>query len=116
MAQAPDDPPLRFRAHIFFCMNARSPDDPRGCCVAKGSALLRDHMKTRAKALGLKDVRINQAGCLDACAQGPALVVYPEGVWYRCDSKADADEILIRHIRDGGRVERLLLDVKAAKD
>jgi (2Fe-2S) ferredoxin len=27
-------------------------------------------------------VRINQAGCLDRCEEGPVVVVYPQGTWY----------------------------------
>ena len=37
------------------------------------------------------------------------MVVYPEGVWYRYGNEADIDEILEVHVRDGGRVERLML-------
>ena len=55
---------------------------------------LRDYMKDKAKAMGLKGVRINAAGCLDRCELGPNLVIYPEGVWYHFDTKADIDEIL----------------------
>jgi len=37
------------------------------------------------------------------------MVVYPEGVWYRCESMADADRILEEHIKKGGRVKDLML-------
>lgn len=66
-------------------------------------------MKDQAKKLGLGDVRINLSGCLDRCELGPNMVVYPDGVWYHYTSRADVDEILARHVRDGGRVERLML-------
>lgn len=66
-------------------------------------------MKARAKELGLQGVRINSAGCLDRCELGPTLVVYPEGVWYTVQTPRDIDEVLETHLRDGGRVERLIL-------
>ena len=66
-------------------------------------------MKSRAKALGLKNVRINTAGCLDRCELGPTLVIYPEGIWYRVPTKEDVDEVLDTHLVKGGRVERLML-------
>jgi (2Fe-2S) ferredoxin len=66
-------------------------------------------MKSRAKEMGLDGIRINAAGCLDRCELGPTVVIYPEGVWYRCESTEDIDEILTRHVRDGGRVPRLML-------
>ena len=72
---------------------------------------LRDHLKAKVKQAGLKGVRVNNAGCLDRCALGPVLVVYPEGVWYGADSTADIDEIVDVHLGQGGRVERLLLGV-----
>ena len=37
------------------------------------------------------------------------MVIYPEGVWYRYDTEADLKEILETHVRDGGRVTRLML-------
>jgi (2Fe-2S) ferredoxin len=67
-------------------------------------------MKKKATGLGLgKDVRINNAGCLDRCELGPVLVIYPEGVWYNVTSKADVDEVLRTHLVEGKRVERLML-------
>jgi len=39
-------------------------------------------------------------------------VIYPEGIWYRADNYADIDEILTVHVRDRGRVRRLMLTEK----
>jgi (2Fe-2S) ferredoxin len=36
-------------------------------------------------------------------------VIYPEGVWYHYENNQDIDEILEVHVKNGGRVERLLL-------
>lgn len=74
-----------------------------------GSEKLRNYMKARAKELGLPGVRVNMAGCLDRCELGPCLVIYPEGVWYRIENEADVDAVLEQHVRDGGRVQRLML-------
>ena len=70
---------------------------------------MRDYMKVRVKEMGLKRVRVNLAGCLDRCELGPCVVIYPEGVWYRIESRSDVDTILERHLRDGGRADALLL-------
>jgi (2Fe-2S) ferredoxin len=109
-----DDPPLYFQAHLFVCCNRRADDHPRGSCAARGSEKLRDYMKARAKELGLPSVRVNTAMCLDRCEQGPCLVIYPEGVWYRITSTAEIDAILEQHVRDGGRVPALLLPPETA--
>jgi (2Fe-2S) ferredoxin len=52
-------------------------------------------------------VRINKAGCLERCEEGPALVIYPEGVWYTYVDTEDIDEIIDVHIVGGKIVERL---------
>ena len=110
----------RFQHHIFFCENQRSDDDPRGSCCARGAEALRAHAKARCHALGLKgQVRVNGAGCLDACASGPVVVVYgaadaPEGVWYTAHTIADVDAIIDEHLVGNVPVERLRL-VEVAK-
>lgn len=108
-ARRGDDPALYFDSHVFVCTNRRPDGHPRGSCAEKGSEALRDYAKARAKALGLKRVRINAAGCLDRCEHGPCLLIYPEGVWYRVDSEAAVDAVLQTHLRDGERAEALRL-------
>jgi (2Fe-2S) ferredoxin len=104
-----NDPPLYYRSHVFVCCNRRPDGHPRGSCAAKGSEKLRDYMKARAKELGLPATRINSSLCLDRCELGPCVVVYPEGVWYRVSSPAEADAVLEQHVRDGRRVFPLML-------
>ena len=103
------DPPLYFQAHVFVCCNRRPDGHKRGSCAARGSEGLRDYMKARAKELGLTGVRVNMAGCLDRCEFGPTLVIYPEGIWYKIETNADIDEVLEAHLRQEGRVARLML-------
>ena len=105
----PEDPPPYYEAHVFVCCNRRPDGHRRGSCAEKGSEGLRDYMKARAKELGLSGVRINMAGCLDRCEFGPTVVVYPEGVWYKIETKDDVDEVLAAHLVAGGRVPRLML-------
>ena len=93
-------PPLE--RHVFVCENLREPADARGCCAAKGAAEVRSRLRVLTKDAGLKGrVRINTAGCLDQCAHGVVIVVYPEGVWYGAVTVADVDEIFNRHVLGG---------------
>jgi len=108
------DPDLYYRAHIFCCTNQRPEGHKRGCCASKGAEHLRNYMKKRAKEMGLPDIRVNNAGCLDRCELGPCIVVYPEGVWYAPRNESDVDEILTVHLQNGGRVERLVLPARDA--
>jgi (2Fe-2S) ferredoxin len=103
------DPVPYFSTHVFVCCNRRPDGHERGCCASKGSEKIRDYMKARVKELGIKNVRVNQAGCLDRCELGPCAVFYPEGVWYRLDSFAAVDEVLEKHLQEGGRAAELML-------
>lgn len=102
-----------YRHHVFFCTNQREPDAAgvaRPCCAAKNASSLRDYAKKKVKALGLSgagQVRVNNAGCLDRCEEGPCVVVYPEGIWYTYIDEHDVDEIVESHLRNGQPVERL---------
>lgn len=103
----------RFQKHIFICNNQRKPDDARGCCASRGSLDLLDHAKGRVHDLGLKGkVRINKAGCLDACQHGPAMVIYPDDVWYSPKTAEDMEEILREHVQNDRVVDRLVIPFK----
>lgn len=106
-----DSPSAFYQHHVFFCCNRRPPGE-RTCCAEKGAAAVRDYAKQRVKALGLAGegkTRINQAGCLDRCEQGPCVVIYPQGIWYRYESQADIDEIIDSHLQRNQPVERLMI-------
>lgn len=94
-----------FKHHVFFCTNQRPNGDP--CCNDHGAEALWAYAKEKAQAAGLKDVRINKAGCLGRCDQGPVAVVYPEGTWYTFVDKDDIDEIVSSHLAAGKVVDRL---------
>lgn len=97
--------------HLFICENQRAEGNPKGCCASKGSREIRERLKAGAHSAGLKGrVRVNSAGCLDQCAHGPTIVVYPEAVWYGGVRLEDVDEILQRHLIEGEPVERLRTD------
>jgi (2Fe-2S) ferredoxin len=97
-----------YRHHVFFCCNQR--DEGRACCNDHGAQAIRDYAKDKIKSLGLAGtgkVRVNMAGCLDRCDEGPVMVVYPEAVWYTYVDREDIDEIVSEHLQNGRVVERL---------
>ena len=101
--------PLFYTTHVFCCVNERPPKHRRGCCSDKQGQLLCDYMCRRTMALGLREIRINHAGCLNRCEMGPVMVIYPEGIWYTFSNEEDIDEIVRSHIMRGKVVERLQL-------
>lgn len=100
----------RYRRHVFVCINERPPGHPKGCCLEKGSAAIRDALKAELHKRGLSAaVRANNSGCLDACAFGPSMVIYPEGIWYGGVKKEDVPEIVEQTILRGVIIPRLLI-------
>ena len=100
-----------FQYHVFFCTNQRA--DGESCCANFNASAMRDYTKQRCKALGLNGagkVRINNAGCLDRCAAGPVLVVYPDALWYSYVDETDLNEIIESHLQNGKPVKRLMVE------
>jgi (2Fe-2S) ferredoxin len=97
-----------YQRHMFFCVNQR--EQGEACCNNHCAQETRDYAKKRVKALGLHGagkVRVNNAGCMDRCEQGPVVVIYPDAVWYTYKNKNDVDEIIQEHLIHGRIVERL---------
>ena len=97
-----------YKQHVFFCMNTR--EDGRPCCMDRGAQAAQEPAKKRIKQLDLNGqgkIRINKAGCLDRCEEGPVMVVYPQGTWYTFVDTSDIDEIIDSHLIGGKVVERL---------
>jgi NADH:ubiquinone oxidoreductase subunit E len=68
------------KRHVFFCTH--------GDCAPKeiGEASWK-YLKKRLREVGLSDVEggvlRTRADCLRICREGPIMLVYPEGTWYR---------------------------------
>lgn len=61
-------------------------------------------------------MRAQRTGCLEACEMGPALVIYPEGVFYSNVELSDVEEIVSEHLENDRIVERLVMDFKKLKE
>ena len=101
---------MSHKYHVFVCVTSRPPGHPRGCCTSKGGGqAMFDQMMQRFQRgmLWEKGVSLAQSSCLGFCGDGPLMVVYPDGVWYRPAEAADYDEIVESHLKGGVVVERL---------
>lgn len=99
-----------YRRHIFFCTNVRDEGAARPSCGRCGSAEMRAYVKQRIAELDLAGpdgVRVNTAGCMDRCEEGPVAVIYPEATWYSYVDEQDLDEIIDEHLVNGRPVDRL---------
>lgn len=80
------------------------------CCQQFDALEKRKEVKQYAKELGLTGqgkLRINTAGCLDRCDEGPIAVVYPDDVWYCYETVEDLKQIIHDHLENGVIVDRL---------
>jgi (2Fe-2S) ferredoxin len=99
---------MKFKKHVFICTNQK--DAPKKSCGTEHGLELVEAFKKELTARGLqKEIRAQRAGCLDACAFGPALVVYPEGTYYGNVQPADVPELVEKHLVGNEVVERLEL-------
>jgi (2Fe-2S) ferredoxin len=97
-----------YQHHVFVCCNQREAGEQ--CCNNVGGSEMFAYAKDRIGALkknGPGHIRINKAGCLGRCEQGPVMVVYPQETWYSFIDKEDIDEIINQHLLGGQIVERL---------
>jgi (2Fe-2S) ferredoxin len=106
---------MRFEKHIFICTNQRAPGEKKSCGEACGLELVKE-FKRVMKDRGLSSrMRAQRTGCLDSCEEGPALVIYPEGVFYGGVTKEDIPEIIDEHLIKNNIVQRLVINYDEVK-
>ncbi|WP_026996831.1 (2Fe-2S) ferredoxin domain-containing protein [Flectobacillus major] len=99
---------MKYKKHVFICTNQK--DAPKKCCGEDRGMTLVNAFKESLKAKGLQtEIRAQKTGCLDVCAFGPGLVVYPEGVFYGNVQPSDVEEIVESHLVNDKVVERLVI-------
>ncbi len=85
-------------------------------CTANGSEAVLEAFKAQLieeKLLFFKGNREGPVQCISCgsvgfCAIGPAVLVYPDGIWYAHVQPGDVPEIISSHLQGGKPVERLV--------
>ena len=62
----------------------------------------------RLREAGIHDVVVSPHACIAQHAWGCVVMVYPDGIWYRIQSMADAERILEEHLIGGSPVTDLI--------
>ena len=102
-----------FRFHLFVCTQKKTEGIPS--CPANGSLAVLDALESEIQGRGLdNEVQLTTCGCMGLCDEGPMMVVYPAGIWYRRVQPSDVSEIVGSHLRGGKPVDRLVWDDAAA--
>ena len=102
---------IELRSHVFVCTNERERGHHRGCCFEKGALDLMTMLKRSSRDMGLDDIRVNKSGCLDRCEDGPACVVYPEGVWYTIPENEEGINLILNHLAGGSPATEFIMGV-----
>ena len=101
------------RHHVFVCTGKS--------CSARDSADVLEAFENDLKARGLLfgreakgknphgSVVVTSCASVGFCSIGPAVMVYPDGVWYAQVRAADVVDIIEEHLLNGRVVERLAL-------
>ncbi len=98
-----------YRAHVLVCAGTG--------CTSSNSLKIMDEMEALLASNGLdSEVKIVKTGCFGLCAEGPIVVVYPEGAMYTRVEVSDVKEIVEEHLLKGRIVKRLLAGEKEHED
>jgi (2Fe-2S) ferredoxin len=106
--------------HVFVCTGKS--------CSARDSAdtlaAFEDELKSRGLLFGREakgknphgSILVTSCASIGFCSIGPAVMVYPDGVWYAQVRSEDVREIIEEHLLNNRVVERLALAKIPASD
>jgi len=89
-----------YRTHLLLCGGT--------ACLASKSGEVKEALEKEITKRGLdKEVRVIETGCNGFCAQGPVMVVQPEGIFYQKLKAEDMSYLVEEHFLKGRPVKKL---------
>jgi sirohydrochlorin ferrochelatase/(2Fe-2S) ferredoxin len=89
------------KKHVLVCGNVD--------CADRGSPALVESMRRMIKDAGKQqEIKVTRTSCMGRCGEGPTVVVYPDGIWYRGVRPSDAYDLVHEHLLADRLVARLV--------
>ncbi len=90
-----------YRANLMICGGTG--------CIAGGGLKIKHALEDEIRNRGLEnEIGLVITGCNGFCAQGPIMIVYPDGTFYEKLTTADVPLIVEEHLLKGRPIERLM--------
>lgn len=97
------------RTHVFVCTGGSCGKNDSEETLERFRQCLAERGMLYGKRGSMSgSVIVTSCGSVGLCSVGPAVLIYPDAVWYYGVKPADVDEIVERHLVQGQVVSRLL--------
>ncbi len=91
----------RYRTHLMICAGTG--------CVSNNAFKIKEALQREIKRFDLEDeVMIVTTGCNGFCAQGPIMVVQPDGIFYQMLTEENIPHLVEEHLLKGRPVKKLM--------
>ena len=101
---------MKYKKHVFVCCNQKG--EGKKCCGADTGEEYVKQLREKLIDAGInpkQEIRVQKSGCLGVCKNGPAIAVYPEGIFYGNVSTNDLDSIIENHLLNNKAIEDITI-------
>jgi (2Fe-2S) ferredoxin len=105
MADSPKPQMEAYSRHVIVCTGNFCSPERRGRQLYSQLAEL---LQREDLLFGPERVKRGETPCLGVCADGPIVVVYPEGIWYHRVTASLLERIVVEHLKQGKPVEEAI--------